>query len=45
MKKNIINFCSSISHADDLDLGSDFSSGDTVSASAFNSRFNEIENN
>ena len=32
-----------ISHADDLDLGSDFSSGDTVSASAFNSRFNEIE--
>jgi hypothetical protein len=30
-------------HADDLDLGSDFSAGDTVSASAFNSRFNEIE--
>ena len=28
--------------SDDLDLGSDFSSGDTVSASAFNSRFNEI---
>lgn len=28
--------------SDDLDLGPDFSSGDTVSASAFNSRFNEI---
>jgi hypothetical protein len=29
--------------ADDLDLGADFSAGDTISASEFNSRFNEIE--
>ena len=45
MKKYLLLILSltSISHADDLDLGSDFSSGDTVSASAFNSRFNEIE--
>ena len=30
--------------ADDLDLGADFSAGDTISASEFNSRFNTIEN-
>ena len=30
--------------ADDLDLGADFSAGDTISASEFNSKFNKIEN-
>ena len=29
--------------ADDLDLGADFSAGDTVSASEFNSKFNMLE--
>ena len=41
-QKYLLIFLFPFLHADDLDLGSDFSSGDTVSASAFNSRFNEI---
>ena len=42
-QKYLLIFLFPFLHADDLDLGSDFSAGDTVSASAFNSRFNEIE--
>ena len=30
-------------NSDDLDLGSDFSAGDTISASEFNSKFNMLE--
>ena len=30
-------------NSDDLDLGADFSAGDTISASEFNSKFNMLE--
>ena len=42
-QKYLLIFLFTFLHADDLDLGSNFSAGDTVSASVFNSRFNEIE--
>jgi len=46
MKKYLYLCCilSTAILADDLDLGADFSAGDTISASEFNSRFNTIEN-
>jgi len=46
MKKYLYLCCilSTAILADDLDLGADFSAGDTISAAEFNSRFNTIEN-
>jgi hypothetical protein len=46
MKKYLYLCCilSTAILADDLDLGADFSAGDTITASEFNSKFNKIEN-
>jgi hypothetical protein len=46
MKKYLYLCCilSTAILADDLDLGADFSAGDTITASEFNSKFNTIEN-
>ena len=46
MKKYLYLCCilSTAILADDLDLGADFSAGDTISASEFNSKFNTIKN-
>ena len=45
MKKYLYLYCilSIAILADDLDLGADFSAGDTISASEFNSKFNMLE--
>ena len=45
MKKYLYLCCilSTVILADDLDLGADFSAGDTISASEFNSKFNMLE--
>ena len=45
MKKYLYLCCilSTAILADDLDLGADFSAGDTISASEFNSKFNMLE--
>ena len=46
MKKYLYLCCilSTAILADDLDLGADFSAGDTITASEFNSKFNTIKN-
>jgi hypothetical protein len=45
MKKYLYLCCilSTVILADDLDLGADFSAGDTISASEFNAKFNMLE--
>jgi len=43
MKKLLLLLLTTTIYADDLDLGDDFSTGETVTAEKFNSKFNELE--
>ena len=43
MKKLLLLLLTTTIYADDLDLGDDFSTGETVTAEKFNSKFNKLE--